>query len=335
MYRKLTLLLLSVTISMTLMAQNGIRYQGVAFDRDGNIILDSQISVRFALVTDMIGGQTVYQENHQTFTNASGLFVLLFGTGQADIGTWTSIDWTADNYFLSVDLDPDGGSDYINVGTTEFLAVPYAFHAQTALKGPRGEEGPQGPQGLQGEEGIRGIQGPKGPPGPQGPIGPRGVKGPQGPSGPQGESGDVGPQGVQGPDGPPGLAGPEGDQGDQGPEGPIGEQGPMGEQGPQGVQGPMGTEEGDPGPTGPPGPPGDPNGPKGPTGPQGPQGPQGPIGPAGILEVGVPGIGQQNLLSSPPANPQLHMIYLDTGANRQDELVGFRYFDGNQWIDLF
>jgi len=81
-----------------------------------------------------------------------------------------------------------------------------------------------------------------------------------------------------------------------------GPQGDPGQQGPQGAQGP-------PAPTGQPS-----------SGPQGPQGYQ-----------GSPAIFP---LSTPPTSPQEGRVYLDDGTNTGDGNSGFRYYDGNAWMDL-
>lgn len=78
-----------------------------------------------------------------------------------------------------------------------------------------------------------------------------------------------------------------------------------------------------------------PQGPQGPWGPQGEQGPQGFIGnqgPAG--EVGRSGVESLGMRSVPPTVPEVGEFYLDDGTNRTDGSPGFRYFDGNQWLNL-
>ncbi len=327
-------LLIALLFPLSLLCQDGIRYQGVAFDRSGNILTESPISLRLNIRSGTAMGTEIYSENHEINTSRSGLFVVIIGRGTVESGEWTNIDWTNDSHFLNVQIDPDNGSDYVEVGTTEFLSVPYALHANTALYGPDGTRGLQGPQGNIGPEGPEGVRGPKGAKGPDSPTGPRGRKGPDGPVGPAGvfgSQGQTGPQGDKGPTGNKGARGPQGPAGNQGSKGADGPQGETGDQGPQGDQGP---EIGEPGPRGPVGLPGDPNGSQG---EQGPQGNTGLPGPPGLIQVGAAGpsgIGQQNIFITPPASPKLDDIYLDSGANRVDGKIGFRYYDGANWIDL-
>ncbi len=87
------------------------------------------------------------------------------------------------------------------------------------------------------------------------------------------------------------------------------QQGPRGNDGPDGPRGETGT-------TGPPGPPGA-QGPPGATGPQGP-----------------PGMPITPMLDTPPTDAEEGNIYLDDGSNHETGIPGFRYFDGEMWIDL-
>jgi len=38
--------------------------------------------------------------------------------------------------------------------------------------------------------------------------------------------------------------------------------------------------------------------------------------------------------SSEPSSPETGEIYLDDGSNRTDSYIGFRYYDGSEWIDI-
>ena len=44
----------------------------------------------------------------------------------------SGISWSNDNYFLQVGMDSNGGTNFITMGTTQLLSVPYALHAKTA-----------------------------------------------------------------------------------------------------------------------------------------------------------------------------------------------------------
>jgi len=75
-------------------------------------------------------------ETHQDSTNSSGLITLEIGNGTIISGNLPDIDWSADSYFIKIELDADGGADYLTIGTSKLLSVPYALNAGsvTSLK---------------------------------------------------------------------------------------------------------------------------------------------------------------------------------------------------------
>ncbi|NOY36427.1 MAG: hypothetical protein GXO83_02530, partial [Chlorobi bacterium] len=77
-------------------------------------------------------GTAVYTETFNPVTNDFGLFTLEIGNGTVVSGNFAAIDWTAGPYFLKVEMDAAGGTDYTDMGTTQLLSVPYALHAKTA-----------------------------------------------------------------------------------------------------------------------------------------------------------------------------------------------------------
>lgn len=130
-----------------------IPYQGVARDAQGLALQNQLITLR--LTIEDVSGANLFQEIHQTTTNQFGLFNVKIGNVIP-----LNIDWSNGTKFLHVEMDPQGGGSYTDLGATQFLSVPYALYAETAANG--GTVGPQGPAG------------PQGPIGPQGPAGPSG-----------------------------------------------------------------------------------------------------------------------------------------------------------------
>tara|TARA_Y100000385_G_C12996247_1_gene595066 strand:+ start:1 stop:1152 length:1152 start_codon:yes stop_codon:yes gene_type:complete len=77
-------------------------------------------------------GNTVYQENHFVNTDDYGLFNLIVGGGSIISGTIADIDWSLDDYYLQVGMDANGGTNFLNMGSTQLLSVPYALYAKSA-----------------------------------------------------------------------------------------------------------------------------------------------------------------------------------------------------------
>lgn len=204
----LAILLLAFS-SANAQAPGFFNYQGVARNSVGNVLQNKTISLRLSIRDVSPNGATVYSETRSVETNNFGLFNVQIGSAGATnvTGTIAGVNWAVGAKFIQVEIDPAGGSSFINIGTSQLASVPYALFAATGNVGPQGPPGPQGPQGVQGPVGPAGPAGPQGVPGPQGAVGPVGPQGPVGPAGPQGTQGVAGPQGPVGPQGPQGDPG--------------------------------------------------------------------------------------------------------------------------------
>ncbi len=127
-----------------------------------------------------MNGVPVYNESHTVTTNGFGLFNLKIGNGTPVAGNFSSVDWSNGPYFLEIGIDVTGGTDYVTMGTSQLLSVPYALYAETSgntgSTGPQGATGPQGPTGANGV-GATGAQGPQGATGAAGLAGTNGTDG--------------------------------------------------------------------------------------------------------------------------------------------------------------
>lgn len=141
-------------------------YQGVARDNGGSPLVATNISVKLDIHQNTSTGTVVYSETHSATTSTLGLFSLQVGNGGNMVGDFSSVDWSDGPYFLEVSMDPTSGSNYLSLGTSQLLSVPYAMYAETA-----GNAGSQGPTGATGPIGLSGADGATGATGPQGPTG--------------------------------------------------------------------------------------------------------------------------------------------------------------------
>ncbi|QLH45990.1 MAG: hypothetical protein HWD58_10405 [Bacteroidota bacterium] len=73
-----------------------------------------------------------YEEVQTITTNEFGLYTLQIGNGQAVTGTMAEVKWETGNKYIRVSIDPKGGSNYVDAGTTQLLSVPYAIYADKA-----------------------------------------------------------------------------------------------------------------------------------------------------------------------------------------------------------
>ncbi|HNX65375.1 MAG TPA: hypothetical protein PKH02_00755, partial [Bacteroidales bacterium] len=147
----LALLVGLVTGLTSLSAQTvpaGINYQAVARDNTGKELANTSINVKFSILKDSPLGSPVYEELHSNVvTSKYGVFSLVIGEGTVTGGSaanLNAIDWSTGKYYLSVAVKFD--NSYLEMGTMQFMAVPYALYAGKSL-----EPGPQGPKGDQGD----------------------------------------------------------------------------------------------------------------------------------------------------------------------------------------
>lgn len=109
-----------------------MNYQGVARDEAGQVLVEQHISLQISIVPNNIFGAIIYSEIHRLTTSKFGVFNIQIGGGTAVYGKFTDITWAKDNHYIKVAMDINGGSNFVTMGTTQLISVPYAFHAQTA-----------------------------------------------------------------------------------------------------------------------------------------------------------------------------------------------------------
>lgn len=126
------LFFLTVSRLNTQIPPYAFNYSAVARDASGQPISSATIGVQISIIKTSPLGASQYVENHFVNTDAYGLFNLIIGAGAVQSGAMAPIDWSNDNYFLKVGMDVNGGTNFIVMGTTQLLSVPYALHSKTA-----------------------------------------------------------------------------------------------------------------------------------------------------------------------------------------------------------
>jgi hypothetical protein len=129
-----TIIILLITITCFAQAPNQINYQGVARNASGISMSNKNIAIRASIRHSAVNGAIVYSEVRYLTTNADGLFnFMIDGPGGESItGSWSAINWANGNKLLQIEMDTNGGNNFINMGTQQFVSVPYAQHANKA-----------------------------------------------------------------------------------------------------------------------------------------------------------------------------------------------------------
>ncbi|MCA6421770.1 MAG: hypothetical protein IM568_02995 [Flavobacterium sp.] len=135
---KKLVLLSTLFISLLTFAQvpQGISYQAIALNGSGNPVVSSNVGVKLSLLDATSTGTVLYSETQSRTTNPQGLFNLTIGQGTVVSGIFNTINWGTNAKFLKVEMDATGGTNYVLVGTTQLLSVPYALAADSLVTSP-------------------------------------------------------------------------------------------------------------------------------------------------------------------------------------------------------
>ncbi|MFM7031145.1 MAG: hypothetical protein ACKOX4_01355, partial [Bacteroidota bacterium] len=170
------LMMLMVASQVFAQVPERFTHQAVMRGASGQLLSNQSIGVQVSVLSGSASGSAVYVERHTATTNANGLMSIEIGGGVAQSGTFAGINWGGASFYLKVEADLAGGTNYGISSTSQLLSVPFALYAKNP--GPAGPAGAQGPAGPAGAVGATGAQGPAGPAGAAGAIGAQGPAGP-------------------------------------------------------------------------------------------------------------------------------------------------------------
>ena len=76
--------------------KNNFKYQAVVRDNLGNVIENTQVTLKISILKTSDTGENVYTEEHSVTANGFGLIVLDIGGGTPLSGDFSTIDWASD-----------------------------------------------------------------------------------------------------------------------------------------------------------------------------------------------------------------------------------------------
>jgi hypothetical protein len=135
MKKKLIFFGLMLLIASMAKAQvpQGIPYQAVTRNAQGQPLASTNVKVRFSILDSIATGTAIYIEAHSLTTTSLGLFTANVGMGTASTGIFNNINWGQNFKFLKVEIDTTAtGNNYIVLGTQQMMSVPYALYAREA-----------------------------------------------------------------------------------------------------------------------------------------------------------------------------------------------------------
>jgi hypothetical protein len=124
-----------ITINLFGQAPQKMSYQAVIRNTSNALVTNSPVKMRISILQGSNPGTSVYSELHSATTNANGLVSIEIGEGTNKTGTFSSINWGNGTYFLKTETDPNNGTNYSIVGTSQLLSVPYALESNNAGNG--------------------------------------------------------------------------------------------------------------------------------------------------------------------------------------------------------
>ena len=103
-------------------------YQSIIKTSAGYLLKNQDVGLKISVLFNSSNGIAVYSEEHTVESNDNGLVTLIIGEGVSS-DVFSDIDWGGGEYFLKVEVDPEGGVNYVMEQTSQLLSVPYALYA--------------------------------------------------------------------------------------------------------------------------------------------------------------------------------------------------------------
>ena len=129
----LLIALLLVNISSLTQAPEKFKYQAIITDNKDHPVKNKAIGLEISILQSNLNGIIVYQETFTTRTSNAGLVNLEIGTGMITSGVFSDINWGVGSYYLGIAVDMNGSGNYISMGASQLLSVPYALFANKTM----------------------------------------------------------------------------------------------------------------------------------------------------------------------------------------------------------
>lgn len=124
--------LLCFTMINTTLAQSPelIKYQAVLRDASGNVVANAAKTVVVYILQGSSSGTSVYQETHSVTTTAQGVINLNIGGGTVNSGTFSTINWSTNSYWVKLTVDA------VEITNGQLLSVPYSLSVKGITRDP-------------------------------------------------------------------------------------------------------------------------------------------------------------------------------------------------------
>lgn len=131
------ILFLLITFAMSSFAQapQKFGYQTVLRNNSNALLANTAVGMKATVRQGTSNGAVHYAELHSPTTDAGGVASVEIGAGTLVSGSFAAINWAAGPYFIQIETDPTGGTNYTSSTTEPLVSVPYAFYAKNGAGG--------------------------------------------------------------------------------------------------------------------------------------------------------------------------------------------------------
>jgi len=113
-------------------APQGFNYQATVRNSSGDLIINTNVYFKFNVIQGSQTAVPIFTETHYVPTDDLGQVNLIIGEGTATTGVFSELDWSLGSYYLGIELSINGANNYVAMGTTQLLSVPYALYAENS-----------------------------------------------------------------------------------------------------------------------------------------------------------------------------------------------------------
>ena len=113
-------------------APQGFNYQATVRNSSGDLIVNTNVYFKFNVIQGSQTAVPIFTETHYVPTDDLGQVNLIIGQGTATTGAFSELDWSLGSYYLGIELSINGANNYVAMGTTQLLSVPYALYAENS-----------------------------------------------------------------------------------------------------------------------------------------------------------------------------------------------------------
>jgi uncharacterized protein (TIGR02145 family) len=138
----LTLGLLILTSNfVSAQAPTKIPYQAVLRTPAGEILANQPALVKASVILNEPTENPVFSETHSVVSNPFGIISLTLGNGVPVLGSIDEINWKSGVAFLKIEIDYQNSGNYLLLGVSQILSVPFALQSGNSLNQLPGQQG--------------------------------------------------------------------------------------------------------------------------------------------------------------------------------------------------